>query len=155
MSDQKSVPIVYSGVLLDCGHLGIAVQIRDNRQQLTNPGKLSLFGGRAFAGEPPRAAAARELLEETNLCVTENDLFLLAIIPYAVNEIMSIAHVYVAQQINPENIVLSEGAGYAIFPSSELTRHPKATKLCKVAAIIYDEMLRSNQQLGLDWLRQI
>lgn len=50
------------------------VQKRDNKPNIAEPGMLSLWGGAADEGETPACAAVRELLEETGINISEDEL---------------------------------------------------------------------------------
>ena len=51
---------LYSGVLLVAEDGELILQIRDDKPDITNPGRVSLFGGTAKGGETPRTAANGE-----------------------------------------------------------------------------------------------
>ena len=52
----------------------VILQVRDDKQGITNPGYISSFGGHIEPGEEPIEAAVREINEETNLNLTSDDL---------------------------------------------------------------------------------
>jgi 8-oxo-dGTP pyrophosphatase MutT (NUDIX family) len=61
---------IYSGVLLCLPDRRLVLQKRDSREDVRNPGVVSVFGGRALRHEEPEAAARRELFEELALEVS-------------------------------------------------------------------------------------
>ena len=63
-----------SKVVLYDNHGFLIMQKRDHRAPAKNPGTLSFFGGGVEPGETHKAAALRELREETNVLVAERDL---------------------------------------------------------------------------------
>lgn len=75
--DLAAIEHHYAGVLIVTEDGKLIGQQRDDKPGIDNPGKVSTFGGTVEAGEDPRYAAWRELVEEeTNLKLSE-DSFLL------------------------------------------------------------------------------
>ena len=56
----------YAGIIVHTDK-GIALQQRDIKHNIFNPGRITLFGGCVEKGEMPKRAAIRELYEELNL----------------------------------------------------------------------------------------
>ncbi len=50
------------------------VQERDDKPHISDPGKYSLWGGGVEQGETPEQAAVREVLEETGVIISIDDL---------------------------------------------------------------------------------
>ena len=69
MADQS-----YSGVVLVLDDGQVLLQRRDSAPTIVNPGRVTLFGGVAEAGESPRQCAVRELLEELELVIEPDQL---------------------------------------------------------------------------------
>lgn len=65
---------LYGGVVPMDGLGRIALQQRDNRPDIANPGMITTFGGRAEPGEDPAAAAIREAAEELGLLLARGSL---------------------------------------------------------------------------------
>ena len=55
------------GVVLEDEQGRIAMQLRDDRLEIANPNKWSIFGGKIEAGEEPEQAALREMKEEISV----------------------------------------------------------------------------------------
>jgi len=61
-------------ILLTNRNKRIILQRRDNKPNITNPGKATTFGGTIELGETPSKGALREINEETNLNLNKEDL---------------------------------------------------------------------------------
>jgi ADP-ribose pyrophosphatase YjhB (NUDIX family) len=63
MPDKKT----YSGAVIFRSNGSILLQMRDKKPNITNPGRLTTFGGTALAGERALDTLQRELFEEVAL----------------------------------------------------------------------------------------
>lgn len=64
----------YAGILIITQSGRLIGQQRDDKKGIDNPGKVATFGGTVEDGEDYRHAAWRELVEETNLNIAEDEL---------------------------------------------------------------------------------
>lgn len=107
----------------------VLLQLRD-RSAPIHPGEWGCFGGGVEAGESLRAAAVRELAEETGLVVGESDLtpFARLVAP------RTGARLYLFEagvDAAPSDIRLGEGAGFGFFEARDIAALPllAATRL--------------------------
>ncbi|MBP7760220.1 NUDIX domain-containing protein [Candidatus Saccharibacteria bacterium] len=111
------------------------MQHRDDKPGITNPGRVTSFGGSAEIDENTRDAAYRELCEETNLSLSKDDLrYLVTLFQDKVADGTSRwATYFVVKVQDTSNLEVYEGQGYKIilphdrdnYPLSDLAR--KAT----------------------------
>jgi 8-oxo-dGTP pyrophosphatase MutT (NUDIX family) len=62
-----------AGIIIECPE-GIVVQQRDDKETITSPGQLSLFGGALEGDETPVEGILREVAEETSLKLGAADI---------------------------------------------------------------------------------
>ena len=114
----------YSGVLLRTKEGGLILQRRDNKPNLVNPGKLSVFGGRRKNGESPEECALRELREETNLRLSATDLKFVR--EYGAPDDKGIwvhCNYYLVENVEINDVELQEGQGMEVwYPNQALER---------------------------------
>lgn len=118
MASAEPPPIQIAMVILH--HRGrVLLQHRDDRPDVAWPGHWGIFGGHVEDGEPPLQAARREMLEELGLELgPELDLV------YRGCDGMRERHVFLAELPRPpEELVLKEGQGMALYSLNELA-HP-------------------------------
>lgn len=72
--EHRFCDVHYSGVILQASNGALVLQRRDNNPAISNPGMLSVFGGRRIYSETAAECALRELEEEVSLSVAENEL---------------------------------------------------------------------------------
>jgi 8-oxo-dGTP pyrophosphatase MutT (NUDIX family) len=116
--EQCRFGLRYSGIFLETQDGKLLLQKRDWKEGIAHPGQLSVFGGRSEDEESPRAAAVRELREETTLRVRESDLVPVATVPYLVNEgeeRCMLCSYFVVSNIEPTAIKLAEGSGIELL----------------------------------------
>ncbi len=65
------------GVVLEDEQGRIALQLRDDRMDIANPNKWSIFGGKIEAGEEPEQAALREMKEELSVDLDPSKLVIM------------------------------------------------------------------------------
>ncbi|WP_370276577.1 NUDIX domain-containing protein [Roseovarius indicus] len=145
----------YSGVLLVAEDGELILQFRDDKPGITNPGRVSLFGGTAKRGETPRKAACRELHEETCISVEPGELLLLGVFPYATGTVSSVAFAYVLPNVDPRSINIIEGAGSLKIPADSRDSIKKATPLCRAAMESYVLLHSDNFAMMKEILRDL
>lgn len=104
----------YVGALLITPNNEIIMQQRDDKPGIVNPGMITTFGGGVENGENINEAIKRELREELELVVSDIQLFGIF---YKTKEIHGEdceCNIYIIRNINPENIVINEGRGFAL-----------------------------------------
>jgi 8-oxo-dGTP pyrophosphatase MutT (NUDIX family) len=123
----------------------VILQTRDNKPDITNPGLVSSFGGHIEAGEEPIEAAVREINEETNLGLTQDQLqfYRTCHKTKAVHGEDWDVYYFVAQYISTEHLAVYEGTGYTVIASKEKLKHTKTTVLLKQVLTDYFDGFRS------------
>lgn len=130
------------------------LQHRDNKIGISEPGTLSLWGGRAKDGETPESNAVRELEEETGLIIDVSELERFIKLIYKLGiltsdntiEIRSIeATLFIANQKRIEPFVPNEGQAAIFIPKQQLfTAKPASTNIySKELLIMINEMKQS------------
>lgn len=99
----------------------IVMQHRDDKPTISNPGRISAFGGSMEPGETPVEAAVRELKEELGIDVPPK-----ALIPFrtyqktqAVHGEDATVYVFVLENVEPEGLTLYEGQAIRIVDPQE------------------------------------
>ncbi|PLS23265.1 NUDIX domain-containing protein [Neptunicoccus cionae] len=111
-----------AGIILIDQHDRLLMQLRDINERTAGPGLWSIFGGHVETGETLQAAAIREFAEETGLSVPENRLVPLA---RAVSLFGTGLYAFTLQmQIDPKDIRLGEGAGFAFLTRLQIENLP-------------------------------
>ena len=92
------------------------MQHRDDKPGITNPGRITTFGGTVDAGETPLEAAVRELGEETNLHFTAAELtpFMNIELPISIHGFPTTAYYFMTPPVDTTNLEVYEGQGYKI-----------------------------------------
>lgn len=103
------------------------MQHRDDKPDISDPGLLSLFGGRV---EPEDASlldgAVRELREETNLKFEKDDLKFLSL-TYLVNERgPAFIATYTLKKVSTDNLEIYEGQGFELVSAESAANKPLA-----------------------------
>jgi len=123
----------------------VILQVRDNKPGITNPGLVSSFGGHIEAGEEPIEAAVREINEETNLGLTEDQLqfYRKCRKTKAVHGEDWDVYYFVATNISAEHLAVYEGAGYTVIADKKALERTKTTVLLKQVLTDYFDGFRS------------
>lgn len=111
----------FAGTILLTPERQFILQLRDDKPGIADPGKLSLFAGRMESGENPATAAERELFEETCLVLKGLQLYRSFTKDSARHGGGGVCHVFIAPNINPEDLTVNEGQGYRVVQASELS----------------------------------
>ncbi|KKS43515.1 hypothetical protein A3H03_03665 [Candidatus Kuenenbacteria bacterium RIFCSPLOWO2_12_FULL_42_13] len=101
----------FSAVIIVTDRNQLALQKRDSKPNIANPGKVTVFAGAADKRERPIDCARREIKEELGLPIKRADLRFLG--KWISNSIFwkkkLQGYVYVLNNIDPNNLKLSEG----------------------------------------------
>lgn len=102
-----------SVILLITSDNSALLQQRDNNPNITNPGKIGVFGGLNEEGETPKQGALRELFEETSLTPSVDELSLfMGFTKDEENGTQTEVYVYLLKDVRSEDLVIHEGLGY-------------------------------------------
>lgn len=108
-------PGVHVHVLIHDAQGRFLLQLRDDIPGIAYPGRWSLFGGGVEPGETLRAAAVREIAEETGLALPPASLTPLGRMLSRWAQSGSRLFVYAAPMpAGPEAVRLGEGAGFVL-----------------------------------------
>jgi 8-oxo-dGTP pyrophosphatase MutT (NUDIX family) len=134
----------YSGVLLlDCKGRFI-LQRRDNKLGIVNPGKLTTFGGSALDNESSIQCAIRELYEEVNLLISENDLIFLLKKTEYVDDRKVDCTIYIYRNVDTSLLSLAEGEAIEyVIPNQEI-HNLNLSSLCSNIISKYMELHNLN-----------
>ncbi|MDX1765347.1 MAG: NUDIX hydrolase [Candidatus Saccharimonadales bacterium] len=117
-----------AGVLIKGPH-GYIMQRRDVKPGLIHPGRISVFGGRVEeSDDSPKAAALREVKEETDLDLKIEDLEEAWVTTYQGQSFLAddetvVYHIFLAET-DREDVKVFEGSGSYILPlDAKLSEH--------------------------------
>ena len=128
----------YSGMLLVNSIGRLVLQFRDSNPGTRNPGRLSMFGGRAESGETASQCAARELLEETGIDIVADELSpLTETVIRREDGSRTRCSIFVLLNVDEARIRIAEGQGYIVMDIDEAVEHPDLTDLCRYALLSY------------------
>ena len=103
-------------------HHRVALQLRDSFETTPAPGQWGTFGGQIESGETPLDAAIRETHEELGILLTPADLS-----PHAIaaspRGVRLYSHIC-TRTIEPAEITLQEGAGFAFLTRTQIKTLP-------------------------------
>lgn len=103
-----------AGMILINSKNEVLLQLRDNKPGILFPGCYSLFGGKIEESETKEIALKREIEEEIGVKLNEFNFF--KTYHYLINnEIHEINVFIVHKNLNQEDIMLREGAGFGFF----------------------------------------
>lgn len=126
--------MLYAGtVVVDRAGL-LALQLRDDRPDIENPGMITAFGGLAEPGESAIAAAARELGEELGLAVSLDQLQPLLVLENRRGDGGAIrCELFVLEVSDVGALHALEGQRAEVGPPMEFVRDPRLTRTCRLA----------------------
>ena len=106
----------WAGALLVTKENKLILQKRDDKPGIFNSGMITLFGGGVEPGENIREAALREIKEEVDVTVLDNQLLTLASYQKNIREHGDdcLCHVFIVKNVNPKSITVLEGEGYVL-----------------------------------------
>jgi 8-oxo-dGTP pyrophosphatase MutT (NUDIX family) len=116
----------FAGVILLSPQNNFILQLRDDKPNIADPGKLSIFAGRLLEGESPEDAARRELFEETGLRPDALEFFVAYEKDPARHGAPGVSHIYVAKDVDPSKLEVHEGQGWREVAPTELTEENTA-----------------------------
>ncbi|HSX36473.1 MAG TPA: NUDIX domain-containing protein [Patescibacteria group bacterium] len=134
MADQ---PKEFASVILKSLDGRFILQLRDDKPEIVDPGKLSLFASRIQDGEEPLDAAVRTLREETTLVRPKENLTFYThfIKDPARHTDAGGSHVFVATvPVDPTKITVRQGQGYRLKSPNEIAE-------AETAPITYDILI--------------
>lgn len=120
-TDQQDIP-EYAGVILLTAENHIILQLRDNKPNIADPNKLSIFAGRLEPNETPEAGALREIYEETDLQPESLEFFTTYQTDIERYGRIAKSHIFIARNIDPQKIKIKEGQGYRIIKEKKRPR---------------------------------
>ncbi len=122
----------YSGILLITKEGALILQRRDTYNNIENPGKLSVFGGRREINETAEECAIRELFEETALKISLIDLKPAFECAYPIeNGNWMLCNYYIIENVDANSLEVLEGQNIEIWKPieavglSDITSIPK------------------------------
>ena len=122
LSDTKTPSRIASCVIFCDSHNRLGLQLRDAFDHTPAPGQWGTFGGQIEAGETPKEAAIRELDEEIGIRLSTAQLT-----PHAIaaspRGVRLYSHIC-TRTIEPSEIVLKEGAGFAFLTRAQIATLP-------------------------------
>ncbi len=95
------------------------LQKRDNNTEITNPGKITLFGGEVEFGETEEGCFKREIKEEVDLAVSDFSYLGLYQKRSATHGEDCDCYVYLVENIDLKKIKVSEGQGYVLISAKD------------------------------------
>lgn len=105
----------YAGVIIVNTQGELVLQLRDNKPNIADPNKLSIFAGRLLPNESKEEGALRELFEETTIRLDKAESLKFLFSFHAQQpryDIERICHVFLLQNVSEETIDVREGQGY-------------------------------------------
>lgn len=125
---------IYAGVIPMSPDGRIALQERDDRPDVVNPGRVTTFGGLAEGNESPLEAARRELHEELGITATAGQLADVAVLEKTEDDGSPTRCVIYSLRV-PDLTVLqvAEGVGALVGLPAELLADPRLTEVCSRA----------------------
>src|SRR5262245_60994662 len=117
-----------AGVILLTPDRRLILQLRDDRPDIDNPGKITTFGGSAEPGETAVQCSLRELREETGIQAHAADLHRLG----AVSAVDFRGHptasiFFLLRAVDPDKLAITEGAA-VILSFAEAATDGRLTK---------------------------
>jgi ADP-ribose pyrophosphatase YjhB (NUDIX family) len=97
-------------------------QKRDNKPNIRNPNMISTWGGACEKNETPLQAAIREVHEETNVKISENDVTFFGEYrrSFDIDGKQVVNHVFLVHNIDETILEVYEGQGWVLIdPSKE------------------------------------
>lgn len=110
---------LFAAVILVVPDGRVAVQVRDDKPGIDDPGKLMVFAGAVEHDEEPAQAAARELEEETTLRVPLEPFGTFIKSPQRHGR-AGLVHAFIARNVDASQIDVREGQGFRLVSEKDL-----------------------------------
>jgi len=124
----------YAGVILVDPDGRIALQERDDRPDVVNPGRVTTFGGLAESAETPVAAACRELHEELGITVVAEQLAEIMVRAKIDHDgLTTRCVVYSLAVPDVDRLQVAEGTGALVGPPARVLSDSRLTETCALA----------------------
>lgn len=110
---------VFAAVILVTPEGKVAVQLRDDKPGIADPGTLMVFAGALLDGEQPEDGARRELEEETTLRLPLEFFWSFIKTPQRHGR-AGLVHAFIARDVDVSQIDVREGQGYRLVGEQDL-----------------------------------
>lgn len=113
----------------------ILLQQRTSDKYITNPGKISMFGGTIKKRESTLTGLKREIAEELNLKIKDDKIKKLGIYikTKKLDGVDYTIHVFLVNDVKMEKLRLNEGLGFLTGSTKDLLRNKKLTRITRLA----------------------
>lgn len=139
---KSSVYGVASIILIDANG-NFLLQQRDEKPGILNPGMLTLWGGALEGAETPAEGALREIVEETNLRPSVEDLEYVGAYErdYTIADRQVVNYVFVLRNVDPTKLQIFEGQGYVVVDPTVDVENPKYSDFTNIIIGDYAKFL--------------
>ncbi len=126
----------YSGVVLFTSDKKFILQKRENIPNITNPGKITLFGGTCLPKEHPLQCALREIKEELSIKLKKTHLKLLweTTKIEGKEKVEVVVYMYTVP-LPTNNLKLREGESIFLLPFLKIDEERNLSYICKQSLI--------------------
>ena len=130
--------IQYAGVILISIDDAVLLQQRDDKPEITNPGKVAIFGGSTNFGETPIDCAIREIYEEVEIKLDKSNLQKFRTYFSKRDDGQTVeSHIFIAKDIDAEKIHLHEGEKVFMLNANQDFSQLNLTKVCRKVLSVY------------------
>lgn len=136
---------VYAAVILVVPDGRVAVQVRDDKPGIDDPGMLMVFAGAVQHWEEPAHAAARELEEETTLRLPLEPFGTFLKTPQRHGR-AGVVHAFIARDVDASQIDVREGQGYRLVSVQDLDA-PECSVITRDILARYFTLAGTSEQL--------
>jgi len=115
----------------------VILQQRTNDPDITNPGKISMFGGTLKSKDKVLDGLRRELQEELEIDTENYEVEKLGtyLKTKEIDGVDYIIHVYLIETVDLKTIKVHEGEGYILDKPAKLVKNNKLTRITKLALV--------------------
>ena len=139
---------LYAGVVPVDGREWIALQHRDDRPDIANPGMITTFGGLAEHGEDAMAAVIREVAEELTLRLAPSDLTALMEHKQGVGTPSVRCVIFRIHVADVRQLRTTEGAGVITGTPESMLGDTRLTDTCRRAVTAVSAVIRQGGKLS-------